>query len=484
MSTNGASDGLVAVARANRRDRRWRRRAADRSRRPGAPGRDDQGDERSRRPRAARPGPTSAGAPPAARPTNSRRRSSTATFWARRNAPAATQNPTVSEESPVAGAERRRPHEEHQRGRDRGERRLASEREPVGDRGHAPDREHGEQDGAVGGGRGRRRGAQQVPPAGELRSSACHVSPLGSPSVVVDGSSASTHEDREADERPGARRPTPATCAAAPARRGRAGGAPRREHRERRSGRSRRRAPSESAATALSAASANGARKRARRAMSAVLARETDRAGEGLVPGGRERRSRRVDHEHGTRSAGTAAGRVSTTTTPMPVSAARACSVSGRTRPRITTTRSTRRCARRFSSTARQPVALVGADRGQRVDHVVPGVAAGAEHLAGTGDDLDPPTQPHEARGDRCRRLDRDLERLRVVRAGAARRAPPRRATATGPRPGGSSARRCGRSSASAHGAGRRPPRSRGGSRTRRRDRSRPRAPTSPRARR
>ena len=30
----------------------------------------------------------------------------------------------------------------------------------------------------------------------------------------------------------------------------------------------------------------------------------------------------------------------------------------------------------------RQPVALVGTDRGERVDHVVPRVAAGAEHLA------------------------------------------------------------------------------------------------------
>ena len=36
----------------------------------------------------------------------------------------------------VDGAERRRPDEEHERGRDRGERGVAPEREPVGERGH------------------------------------------------------------------------------------------------------------------------------------------------------------------------------------------------------------------------------------------------------------------------------------------------------------------------------------------------------------
>ena len=52
------------------------------------------------------------------------------------------------------------------------------------------------------------------------------------------------------------------------------------------------------------------------------------------------------------------------------------------------------------------------------VDHVVAGIATGAEHLARAGDDLDPAAQAHETRGDRRRRLDRDLERLGVVCAG------------------------------------------------------------------
>ena len=205
--------------------------------------------------------------------------------------------------TPVAGAQRRRPHEEHQRGRDRGERRLPSEREPVGDRGHAPDREHGEQDGAVGGGRGRRRGAEQVPPAGELAVEraprvAARESERGGRRLERE-----QHEDRDADERPGARPPTPAIRAAAPARRGRAGGAPRRAPGAR-SGRSRRRAPATARRPRSSAASANGARKRARRAMRVALGAGDRRAGEGLVPCGRERRSRRVDHDAGTRRQG------------------------------------------------------------------------------------------------------------------------------------------------------------------------------------
>ena len=60
-------------------------------------------------------------------------------------------------------------------------------------------------------------------------------------------------------------------------------------------------------------------------------------------------------------------------------------------------------------------VAVVGADGGEHVDHVVAGVAAGAQHLARARDHLDPSPQPHEPRDDRRGGLDRDLERRRVV---------------------------------------------------------------------
>ena len=54
-------------------------------------------------------------------------------------------------------AERRRPDEHDERGRDRAERGVPPEREPVGDRREGPRREHGEEHRAVGHGRGRRR---------------------------------------------------------------------------------------------------------------------------------------------------------------------------------------------------------------------------------------------------------------------------------------------------------------------------------------
>ena len=128
-----------------------------------------------------------------------------------------------------------------------------------------------------------------------------------------------------------------------------------------------------------------------------------------------ERRGRRVDHERATRSAGRAAGRVSTTIDVDAGERAERAQRVGPTRPRTATTRSTRRCARRFSSTVGEAVVGVGADGGEPVDHVVARVAAGAEDLARAGDHLDPPPQPHEPRDDRRRGLDRDLERLGVV---------------------------------------------------------------------
>ena len=85
-----------------------------------------------------------------------------------------------------------------------------------------------------------------------------------------------------------------------------------------------------------------------------------------------------------------------------------------------------------------QPVGVVERDGGEAVDHVVTGVAADAEQLARAGDHLHLAAQAHESLGDRRRGLHGHLERLGVVRARCARRAPPRRATATAPRPGGS----------------------------------------------
>ena len=134
----------------------------------------------------------------------------------------------------------------------------------------------------------------------------------------------------------------------------------------------------------------------------------------------------------------TAAGWVSTTTTPMPGSMPNACSVSGATRPRIGDDEVDAPVRTEVLEHGRQPVAVVGADGGEHVDHVVARIAAGAEHLAGAGDDLDPPPEPHQPRGDRRRRFHRDLERLRRRARRAARRAPPRRAIANGLRPGGS----------------------------------------------
>jgi hypothetical protein len=45
-----------------------------------------------------------------------------------------------------------------------------------------------------------------------------------------------------------------------------------------------------------------------------------------------------------------------------------------------------------------EAVAVVGTDGGERVDHVVARIAAGAEHLACAGDDLDPSAQAHQTR--------------------------------------------------------------------------------------
>ena len=85
-----------------------------------------------------------------------------------------------------------------------------------------------------------------------------------------------------------------------------------------------------------------------------------------------------------------------------------------------------------------QPVALVGADGGEHVDHVVARVAAGAEHLARAGDDLDPAPQARQARGDRRRGFDRDLERRRVVRTRLHVEHDRGAVSASGLRPGGS----------------------------------------------
>ena len=58
----------------------------------------------------------------------------------------------------------------------------------------------------------------------------------------------------------------------------------------------------------------------------------------------------------------------------------------------------------------RQVVTRVGPHRRESVDHVVPGIAGGAQHLARAGDDLDASPQSLEPRDHRSRGLDRHLE--------------------------------------------------------------------------
>ena len=60
-------------------------------------------------------------------------------------------------------------------------------------------------------------------------------------------------------------------------------------------------------------------------------------------------------------------------------------------------------------------VAVVGPDGREPVDHVVAGVAAGAQQLAHAGDHLDASAQPDEPRDHGGGGLDRDLERGVVV---------------------------------------------------------------------
>ncbi len=106
---------------------------------------------------------------------------------------------------------------------------------------------------------------------------------------------------------------------------------------------------------------------------------------------------------------------MSTTTTPMPDEHAQRVQRVGRDAPEDGDDEIDAPVGAQVLEHGGEAVAVVRADGGEHVDHVVARVAPGAEHLAGAGDDLDPSAQAHQPRGDRRRRFDRDFERLGVV---------------------------------------------------------------------
>ena len=216
--------------------------------------------------------------------------------------------------------------------------------------------------------RGRRRGAEQVPPAGELAVE--RVPRVGRSGVRAWWSTARARaddEDRERRRGPGAR----------PTHTGQSRRRTERAERVREEGRAA--APGSDEAAGVddarqrrarrprSAPRARTARGSAARRCHACGARAGDRrARERQVPCGRERRGRRVDDDAEDAAAVSAAGWVSTTTTPMPVSAPRACSVSGSDPAEHRDDEVDAPVRAQVLEHDRQPVALVGPDGGER----------------------------------------------------------------------------------------------------------------------
>ena len=368
-----------------------------------------------------------------------RRWSSSARFCASTNAPAATQKPTVSSTcvSSVPSVDVHTKNTE--RGRGGRERGVAPEREPVGDAWPSPTPRAppaGWRRRWRAPGRARCAGGASRPRAGSRSRARCRTP--GSPMVVVDGSSASTTYTASPTTARAAPTHTdqPRHRTSAPSAWGSERGAHHGEHEaarvddpsERQRGHHAQRRERERRHEA-GAPDHHGActGRRAERACGTTSRSTRSRTGSST-------RRRRPPSACGAN----AAGCVSTTTTPMPASAPSARSVSGATRPSTAIDEVDAPVRAQVLEHRRQLVASRRADGGEHVDDVVTGIAAGAQHLAGARDELDPSPEPRQSRADRCGGLDRDLERRRVVARRGARRARPRRGTATALRPGGS----------------------------------------------